>query len=162
MRPVLHVGVAPTHSGFVAVPHTEHDEPAGVAQGLGVAPEEHDPPEHTGWPTPPQGTHAVPVELGTLAPVHAVTRHAPLEQVKVEPLAMSAVLQTRPQLPQFDVSVEVFTQPAPEAVQSVRPAPHEVTHAPPEHTRMPVQRVPHAPQLLLSLWRLTHTLEHEV
>ncbi len=89
MRPVLHVGVAPTHSGLVTVPQTAQ---VPDAQGLGVAPDAHVPPEQTGWLAAPQGTQAVPPALGTLAPVQAVTRHDPDEQVKVEPLVMSAVL----------------------------------------------------------------------
>ena len=36
VRPVLQVGVMPTHSGLVLVPHTVQVERAGVAHGLGV------------------------------------------------------------------------------------------------------------------------------
>lgn len=56
----------------------------------------------------------------------------------------------------------VLTQPPPDEVQSVRPDPHEVTQEPIEHTRLPVQRVPQAPQLLLSLCVLVQVPEHEV
>jgi hypothetical protein len=37
-----------------------------------------------------------------------------------------------------------------------------VTHVPPEHTWLPVQAVPQAPQLFLSLWVLTQAPLHSV
>lgn len=89
VRPVLQVGVAPTHSGLVTVPQAAQ---LPAEQGLGVAPDAHVPPVQTGCVAAPQGTHAVPPALGTLEPVQAVTRHDPDEHVKVEPLAMSVAL----------------------------------------------------------------------
>ncbi len=151
----MQVGVTPTHSGFVFVPQVVQAEKAGVAQGLGVKVALHVPPEQTGCPAPPQATQAVFVALGTKPVAQVLTRHAPLLHVKDVPFAMSIAEHTRPQEPQFAASVEVFTQPAPVEVQSVRPDPHDVTHEPEEHTRLPEQRLLHMPQLLLSAARFT-------
>ena len=142
----------PTHSGLVLVPQAVQAERAGVAQGLGVLPELHSGAEaHTGWRPPPQGTQAVPPALGMKLPVHAVTRHAPVEQVKADPLAIRAALQAMPQPPQCSRLVLVFTQPAPVAVQSVVPPGHEVMHTPAEQTWPPAHALPQVPQLALSV-----------
>jgi len=149
---VLQVGLMPTHSGLVLVPHAVQAERAGVAQGLGVLPElQSGAVAHTGCRPPPQGTQAVPPALGMKLPVHAVTRQEPVEQVKAEPLAMRATLQAIPQPPQCSRLVLVFTQPAPVAVQSVVPAGQEVMHTPAEHTWPPAQALPQVPQLALSV-----------
>ena len=63
-----------------------------------------------------------------------------------------APLQTTPQVPQFWVSVSVFTQAAPQAVV---PLPQvSATHRPAEQAWPLPQAVPQAPQFAGSVWRL--------
>jgi len=60
-----------------------------------------------------------------------------------------------PQVPQFALSVCVSTHAPP---HDLVPVGHDVAvvHAPPMHSRPPVQFVPHAPQLFGSVLRSTH------
>jgi hypothetical protein len=81
-------------------------------------------------------------------------------------------VQIVPHEPQLRLSVEVSThdvvEPNPKkpmVVHAVSPLlqtmpASPVAHVPPEHTELPLQRVPHEPQLVLSVCVLTHALPH--
>ena len=72
---------------------------------------------------------------------------------------MVPAAQTRPQTPQFELSVARLRH-TPEQV--VVPDAHETEHVPAEHTVPAAQTRPQAPQLLLSLARSRHTPEQFV
>jgi hypothetical protein len=81
-------------------------------------------------------------------------------------------VQMVPHEPQLRLSVDVSTQlvvlpkKKPMVVHAVSPLLHTtppaspIAHVPPEHTVLPWQRVPHDPQLVLSVCVLTHVAPH--
>jgi hypothetical protein len=66
-------------------------------------------------------------------------------------------LQTFAHDPQFALSDCSFTHEVP---HELRPPVHATVHVPPEHTWLPVQRLPHVPQLFGSVCVLVHAPLH--
>ena len=101
-------------------------------------------------------------------PPHCVR---PDGQAQVPLLHATPPVQMVPHEPQLRLFVEVsthvveFPKKKPMVVHAVSPLLHTipaspVAHVPPEQTALPWQRVPHDPQLVLSVCVLTHVLPH--
>ena len=139
---------------------TPHAPPAQAEVALGS---EHVRPQAPQWALLVPRLVSQPLPAAPSQSPRPASQRATVQPPAAQPLTAPGSEQALPQAPQWAGSMEVLAQnDRPPAVHSTRGEAQVAEHAPREHAEPAGQTAPHAPQWALSVWRLTHAVEHWV